>query len=154
METRVRASSVLSWARPGSLYDHLPSKGTRSAVVFPGQETAQRLGPKVGVASPGAHGWGRWKGGCMSRSVLALSCPQVTFRNRDLGPDVPGLVSPVPDPFSAPHTRIPLLVSRVGGGKVDGVRPPLKHQGKGSQGLQGRYMKSWGRLGGRAWPEA
>lgn len=61
----------------------------------------------------------------------------------DLGPGVLRLVSPVPDPPPAPHARIPLLVPCVGGREVDGIRPPLKHQG----GVGGPLEVSQGRTG-------
>lgn len=82
----------------------------------------------------------------------------------DLGPGVLRLVSPVPDPPPAPHARIPLLVPCVGGREVDGIRPPLKHQGGGggaSGSFPGKDRKEQGRgsrteegRGGSAWPEA
>lgn len=78
--------------------------------------------------------------------------PQATHRLPDLGPCVPGFVSPVPDPPTPAHTGIPLLVSSVGGREVDGVCPPLKCQdgvGAGGSGRRSRKEEESRGGGGR-----
>lgn len=142
--------AVLPWAtvRPSSQSGHPPKEGTQGHSIQHWTGSKARTRRATRPSPPRA---------CCLRAPWSCRSP-------DLGPGILRLVSPVPDPPPAPHTGIPLLVPCVGGREVDGIRPPLKHQGGGGGPLEvsrGRTGKSRGRgngteegRGGSSWPEA